>query len=70
MLPASFIPAQDLTSGAGGIAAAIAIGAFIGQVLGTLRPASDLRRRRFIAAGGLIGLALMIGLILLSITRW
>jgi hypothetical protein len=63
-----FTPA-GLFSGAGGIAASIAIGAFVGQALDTLRPMSDLRRRRFIAAGGLIGSAAMIGLLLLS-AKW
>jgi F0F1-type ATP synthase membrane subunit c/vacuolar-type H+-ATPase subunit K len=63
-----FTPA-GLFSGAGGFAAAIAIGAFVGQALDAVRPRSDLRRRRFIAAGGLIGFVGMIGLLLLSV-KW
>jgi len=57
---------QDLVSGAGGIAAAIAIGAFIGQAFTGFRPASEQKRRRDIAIGGLTGLALLIGLFLWS----
>jgi hypothetical protein len=40
VLPVAFISFQDLTSGAGGLAAAIAVGAFIGQALTGLRPAT------------------------------
>jgi hypothetical protein len=63
---AAFISSDHLLTGAGGFAAAIAIGAFVGQGLDILRPASELVRRRRTAAGGLIGAAVMIGLILLS----
>jgi hypothetical protein len=66
VLPAVFISPDHLLTGAGGFAAAIAIGAFIGQGLDVLKPASDLVRRQRTAEGGLIGLAVMIGLILLS----
>jgi hypothetical protein len=57
---------QSLFSGAGGIAAAIAIGAFIGQAIGSFFPSSEIKRRRYTAVGGLIGLVLIIGLILYS----
>jgi hypothetical protein len=66
VLPAFVFTPENLISGAGGFAAAIAIGAFIGQAFGTVRPASDLERRRQIAIGGFIALMAMIGLILLS----
>jgi hypothetical protein len=69
VLPAVFFTPQDLFTGAGGLAAAIAIGAFIGQALGTLRQAPDLERRHQTAVGGFFGLAVMIGLILLS-AKW
>jgi hypothetical protein len=70
MLPAAFISFDLLTSGVGALAAAIAIGAFIGQALTALGPTSDLKRRRYIAIGGLAGLATMSGLILLSASGW
>lgn len=66
MLPVAFLSIGDLTSIAGGLAAAIAVGAFIGQVSVSFSPNADSFRRRRIAVGGLIGLGLMIGLILLS----
>jgi hypothetical protein len=70
MLPAAFISFQSLTSGVGGLAAAIAIGAFIGQALTALGPTSEQERRRYIAVGGLAGLTAMSGLILLSASGW
>ena len=69
MLPAVVFTPYNVFTGAGGFAAAIAIGAFLGQAIDTLRPRSDLRRRRFIAVGGLSGFLTMIGLILLS-AKW
>jgi hypothetical protein len=66
VLPVAFISLGDLTSVAGGLAAAIAVGAFIGQVLALAASLPDRDRREIIAAGGLIGLLAMIGLILLS----
>jgi hypothetical protein len=69
VLPAAFISPQDLTATAGGLAAAIAIGAFIGQVFAIAVAASVEGRREAIATGGLIGLLAMIGLILLS-AKW
>jgi hypothetical protein len=66
MLPAAFASASRLTSIAGGLAAAIAVGAFIGQAYAGFRPMSEQRRRRFTAIGGLIGLGLIIGLFLCS----
>jgi hypothetical protein len=68
MVPPAFFPTPDeLFSGAGGIAAAIAIGAFIGQALSVLATTSEQRRYRHTALGGLAGLLTMIGLILLSV---
>jgi hypothetical protein len=61
---------DELTSVAGGIAAAIAVGAFLGQTLTTFGSASDRRRRRATGVGGLFGLGIMIGFILLSANRW
>jgi ABC-type arginine transport system permease subunit len=69
VLPVAFLSVQDLTSTAGGLAAAIAIGAFIGQVFAVAAAATDEGRREAIATGGLIGLLAMIGLILLS-AKW
>jgi hypothetical protein len=66
MLPAAFSSVSTLTSIAGGLAAAIAVGAFIGQAYAGLRPMSEQERRRFTAVGGLIGLGLIIGLFLYS----
>jgi hypothetical protein len=67
VLPAALLfSSQDLFSGSGGIAAAIAIGAFLGQAVAVASALRDERRREFIAAGGFIGLLTMIGLILLS----
>jgi hypothetical protein len=66
MLPVSFFSIDDLTALAGGLAAAVAIGAFFGQVLSVVVGATESERREFIAMGGLIGLLAMIGLILLS----
>jgi hypothetical protein len=70
VLPVLLITPGDLFSGAGGFAAAIAIGAFIGQALDTLRPVSELRRRRFTAVGGFIGFLAFFGLIFLSANGW
>jgi hypothetical protein len=70
VLPAALLSPDQIISGAGGFAAAIAIGAFIGQALDMVRPGTDLERRRWTAAGGFIGLVMMIGLILLSANGW
>ena len=67
MLPAAFISLGNLTSTVGGLAAAIAIGAFIGQALSVTQSATDDQRREAIAMSGLIGFFAMIGLILLSV---
>jgi hypothetical protein len=66
VLPVSFLSISDLASITGGLAAAIAIGAFIGQAFSLIRPTTDLERRRFIAMGGFLGLAALIGLFLFS----
>jgi hypothetical protein len=60
----------DLTSIVGGLAAAMAIGAFIGQAWASFLPMTEVERRRFIAVGGLAGLMAMSGLFLLSYARW
>ena len=70
MLPAVLTHVSDLTSIVGGLAAAIAVGAFIGQSLTSFSPAPERRRRRDTAVGGLLGLMVMSGFILLSAGRW
>jgi hypothetical protein len=69
VLPVAFISTPELTSVVGGVAAAIAIGAFLGQTLAVVVLMSDRQRREVIAAGGITGLLLMIGFILLS-AKW
>jgi hypothetical protein len=65
VLPVALLfPPQDLFSGAGGLAAALAIGAFIGQARSGFQATTEQERRRDIAIGGFIGMALLIGLIL------
>jgi hypothetical protein len=66
VLPAVLSSQQDLFSLAGGVAAAIAVGAFIGQARSGFRPLTEQERRRDIAIGGFCGLAALIALILLS----
>ena len=68
MLPAAFLFTPDeLLSVAGGLAAAIAIGAFFGQVSAEFGGVSEERRRRRTVKGGLAGVGVVIGLILVSI---
>jgi hypothetical protein len=68
VLPAAFlITPQGLISVAGGLAAAMAIGAFLGQVGAVLMSAAEDGRRLRTAEGGLAGLIVMIGLLLFSI---
>jgi hypothetical protein len=69
VLPAVVV-ISEITSDVGGIAAAIAIGAFIGQARPSALRASTEKRRRHTAAGGFSGMAVMIGLILYSQIRW
>jgi hypothetical protein len=70
VLPVAFYSPTELFLGAGGFAAAIAIGAFFGQVIAVLTSDSDKGRRRRTAEAGLGGLIVLIGLILASmITR-
>jgi len=66
VLPVAFLSASNLPSIAGGLAAAIAVGAFIGQARSGFWQTTDDERRRHTAIGGLFGLALIIGLFLLS----
>jgi hypothetical protein len=66
VLPVGFLSSDSLFSGAGGFAAAIAIGVFLGQVRAVLSSTPEEMRRRETAVGGLIGFGVMIGLILLS----
>jgi hypothetical protein len=66
VLPTAFISFQSTTTATGGFAAAIAIGAFLGQAITAFGPESDGRRRRYIAIGGCAGFAAMIGLFLFS----
>ena len=68
VLPVAFLyTPQDLVSAAGGLAAAIAIGAFFGQVRAIGKSLSDEDRRRKTAIGGLAGAVVLIGLFLVSI---
>jgi hypothetical protein len=70
VLPVSFlVTREDLFSVAGGLAAAIAIGAFAGQAFSILLSLPDDSRRRRTAFGGLLGLGVMIGLVLFS-AKW
>ncbi len=57
VLPVAFDHSGDLFSGAGGFAAAIAIGAFIGQALDSLRPATDRASSASPLSADLIGLS-------------
>jgi hypothetical protein len=66
VLPAVLISPTNLFAGAGGIAAAIAIGGFVGQTLAIVRTVSETRRRKETAFGGFAALITVIGLILYS----
>jgi hypothetical protein len=68
VLSVAFLTPQELLSGAGGFAAAIAVGAFFGQIQAIASSASDEDRRKATALGGLGGLLAIIGLILFSIS--
>ena len=63
---ALFFTREELFAVTGGIAAAIAVGAFAGQALAVLSALPEPQRRRRTALGGFLGLGVMIGLILLS----
>jgi hypothetical protein len=69
VLPVAFT-ASELVSYVGGIAAAMAIGAFVGQARPRSIGASDEVRRRNTAMGGFSGIAVMIGLIVLLENGW
>jgi hypothetical protein len=66
--PTAILTPDHLFTGAGGLAAAIAIGGFLCQAWAVVKSASDSQRRRHTAIGGLAGLTVMIGLILYSIS--
>ena len=67
MLPVAFLfTAEGLLSITGGLAAAIAVGAFMGQVFAVLGSSSEEVRRRRTALGGLAGAVVLIGLLLVS----
>jgi hypothetical protein len=66
VLPVAFLTFQDVAPLVGGLAAAIAVGAFIGQARSGFWNVSEQERRRDTAIGGFIGLALVIGLFLFS----
>jgi hypothetical protein len=57
---------ESLFSATGGLAAAIAVGAFFGQVDAIVHRSSDEDRRRRTAFGGLAGAIILIGLFLVS----
>jgi hypothetical protein len=65
VLPVAFLT-SELISGAGGLAAAMAIGVFGGQILPSSISGSEEKRRRNTALGGLFAIGVMIGLILFS----
>jgi hypothetical protein len=65
VLPVAFVSSEFISS-VGGVAAAMAIGAFLGQAQPRSIKGSDEVRRRNTAFGGLIGIVVMIGFILLS----
>jgi hypothetical protein len=69
VLLVAFLAPDQIFSAAGGCAAAIAVGAFIGQVWAVVASMGDQERREMIALGGLAGLFVLIGLILLSV-KW
>ena len=69
MLPVAFATSQ-LVSFVGGVAAAMAIGAFVSQARPRSISAAEEVRRRNTAIGGLTGMAAMIGLILLLEIGW
>jgi hypothetical protein len=69
VLPA-LIVISEITADTGGIAAAMAIGAFIGQAVPGSINGSPEERRRYTAIGGFSGMAAMIGLILFSKFGW
>lgn len=65
MLPVA-ITTSELISAVGGVAAAMALGVFFGQVLPSSIKGSDVVRRRNTALAGLFAIAAMTGLILCS----
>jgi hypothetical protein len=69
VLRVAFLTPTDLFTGAGGLAAAIAVGGFLGQVIAIALLASDQERREITAFGGCFGFLTMIGLIVLSV-KW
>jgi hypothetical protein len=69
VLPVAFVT-SELVSYVGGVAAAMAIGAFVSQARPKSIAATDEERRRKTAIGGLSGIAVMIGLILFLEINW
>jgi hypothetical protein len=67
VLPVAFLAPVEVFTGAGGLAAAIAVGGFFGQVISIALSVPDQERRELTAMGGCLGLLAMIGLILLSV---
>jgi VIT1/CCC1 family predicted Fe2+/Mn2+ transporter len=67
VLPVALLFTSDgLLSITGGLAAAIAVGAFLGQVHAIVGRSSDEGRRRRTAQGGVAGALVLIGLLLVS----
>jgi hypothetical protein len=65
VLPVAYLT-SELISAVGGVAAAMAIGVFLGQALPSSIKGSDEVRRRNTAVGGSITVTVMSGLILYS----
>ena len=57
---------NDFTTGMGGLAATVAVGAFIGQIYPGLSEAPDARVRRDAVIGGVAGFLAAVGWIVLS----
>lgn len=63
---ALLLTSAGLLAVTGGLAAAIAVGAFFGQVLAIAKRSSDEGRRGRTALGGVAGALILIGLLLVS----
>jgi hypothetical protein len=60
----------EFATGMGGVAATVAVGAFIGQIRPGLAEASDARVRREAVTGGVPGFLLAAGVFVLSAAVW